>query len=167
MIQSNAEPKMTFCYTLTHLNQIQKSQESLPSPLPLLVLVFLKKYQKVRVFIGANLIFLLCRCWLLVCHLLITWRHLSNWRAHYSKRLNWSLMTWPGGSCVLWLTGQQSWQDDLIRAVLVARKLLNKNKYFEAWYVRWLKASENAQDLTVWNEILHVATLITQCIVKL
>lgn len=50
-----------------------------------------------------------CRSWLLLHYLFTSQRHLSNWRAHYFKMLKWSPMTWPGGSCVLWLTGQQSW----------------------------------------------------------
>lgn len=47
-------------------------------------------------------------------------------------------------------------------------KMLNKtNKYLEAQYVRWLKANANAQNLTVLNEVLCIATLLKQCIVKL
>jgi len=49
----------------------------------------------------------------------------------------------------------------------VARKgkMLNQtNKYFDAQYIRWLKANAYTQDLTVLNEVLCIAMLLKQCI---
>lgn len=62
MIQSKPEPSVICWYILIPLKQIKKSHESLLLTLPLLVLIFLKKYQKVKGFIALNLIFLLYRC---------------------------------------------------------------------------------------------------------
>lgn len=64
-------------------------------------------------------------------NLLITGRHLFNWRTHYMKMVKRSYMEWSGGSCVLWLPGAT----ELVRWVIWCLERVTKPKHLVFWSI--------------------------------
>lgn len=62
-------------------------------------------------------------------NLLITGRHLFNWRKHYVKMVKWSYVEWSGQSCGLRLAGAA----ELVRWVIWCLQRVTKSKQLVFW----------------------------------